>query len=52
MTCFDLIEDMGQNPFWDDDGTNVCHFEFTNLSEYITLELYNRSESNFIGECK
>lgn len=46
------VIDMGQIPFWDDDGTNVCHFEFTNSSEYITLKLYNRNESNFIGECK
>lgn len=40
-TC--RVEDMGQNPVWDEDGSNVFHFVFKDRSGFITLELFNRN---------
>lgn len=39
------VEEMGQNPVFTVDGTNVCHFVYENEAECITLELYNRNDT-------
>lgn len=43
--------DMGQNPVFENDGTNVFHFDYENENEFITLELFNRN-LNCIGKSK
>lgn len=39
------VEDMGQNPVFTGDGTNVCHFVYDNEAEFITIELFNRNHT-------
>ncbi|KAG0577046.1 hypothetical protein KC19_5G127200 [Ceratodon purpureus] len=45
------VEDLGQNPVWEKDGTNVFHFDFKDESEFVTLELFNRNNAS-IGVSK
>jgi len=40
-----MVTDMGQNPVFEKDGTNVFDFAYENETEFITLELFNRNRS-------
>jgi hypothetical protein len=50
VPCDDMFRlgntDMGQNPVWDEDGSNVFHFVFKDRSGFITLELFNRNNES------
>ena len=49
--CLEWVTDMGRNPEFEVDGTNVFHFVCESGTEYITLELY-RGNDRCIGNSK
>lgn len=46
-----MVEEMGRNPAWENDGTNVFHFDFEDNDGHITVELFNRNNFS-IGASK
>lgn len=52
LACnFDFVIEMGRNPAWENDGTNVFHFDFEDNDGHITVELFNRNNFS-IGASK
>lgn len=40
------IADMGTEPEFHDDGSNVFHFQYENDNEFVTFELFNRNNAS------